>query len=76
LSNILPYLQKLVSADKAVIVALVVQAAVSLTAGLGLHLSGSAVGTVSAIVAAGLSYFVHVHFAAKLALAKAEHAKP
>lgn len=72
LNSILAFLQKLAATDKTAIVAAVMLAIVSLTAGLGLHLSGSAVGIISALVSAGLGYFVHVHFAAKAG----EHAKP
>jgi hypothetical protein len=71
LSKILALLQQFAAADKTVIVALVVQAVVSLVSGFGLHMSASAVGTISAVVAAGLAYFVHVQFASKLAAAKA-----
>jgi hypothetical protein len=71
LSNVLKYLQQLAAADKTVITAAAVQVIVGLVSGLGLHMSASAVGIVSAIVAAGLAYFVHASFAAKLAAAKA-----
>lgn len=70
IEKILAFLQQLAAADKTVVVATVTQAVVVLVAGLGLHLSGSAVGWISALVATGLAYFVHTHFAAKAKAAK------
>lgn len=67
IDKILAFLQRLVAADTTVIQAAVVLAVVSLVSGLGLHLSGSAVGWITALVGLGLSWFVHKHFAAKLA---------
>lgn len=72
LTTIISFVQQLLAKDKTAIVSAVMLAIVSLVSGLGLHLSGSAVGIISALVSAGLGYFVHVHFAAKLG----EHAKP
>jgi hypothetical protein len=71
LEPIIQFIQKLVAADKTVLVAAAVQAAVSLVAGLGFHLDGAAVGVISALIAAGLGWFVNAHFALKLA---AKHA--
>lgn len=81
LNSIVKALQKFIAADKTVLAATLLQAAVALAASLGFKLDGTEVGVLSALIAAGLGYLVHVHVSLKLAVAKpcscpAPEAKP
>lgn len=71
ISTLVKFLQRLVSSDKAVVVAVIVNAAVALVARFGLHLSGNYVAIVAAVVAAVLGAFVHANVSARVRAAKA-----
>jgi hypothetical protein len=67
---LLEKLQAFVRTDKAVISAVVVQAAMALAAAMKFHVSAEGVAVLTAIVSIGLGYFLQQHFNAKLAAAK------
>jgi hypothetical protein len=71
IKSILPLIQKLVRADKSVVVGLLVQAGVALSMALGFHAKGSAVAVVSTLVNLAVTYFLNRNFNHKLAAAKA-----
>lgn len=63
--KVLPFLQKLVSADKTPIAGALVGLLTVLAAKFGFKMNGSDVAYLSAGVMAGLGLFVHAHFAAQ-----------